>query len=252
MCKTGQPHRWQARVQNRTNGTRCPYDDGHAVCPCTSLANNHPEVAAEWDWEANGDKIPETVAASSNLEAAWSCGLCGHSWSTTISHRTLLGTGCPQCACEAGRIKTRHPSISNGAPHLLAEWDWEANETHGWRPDQVTLGSNQYVHWVVQDECKLGLVHRWQAAPRHRALQYARGSPYPSGQAVCACNSLAVQCPEAATLWDHQANGVLTPDIVTVQSAKVACWQLPDGRQWHQRVNQVVDYVMRHKTKLNR
>ena len=37
------------------------------------------------------------------------------------------GQGCPQCASEARRNTTRQPSISDEPPHLLAEWDWEAN-----------------------------------------------------------------------------------------------------------------------------
>ena len=45
------------------------------------------------------------------------------------------------------------------------------------------------------------------------------------------CNSLAVQCPEALELWDHRADGSLTPENVTVQSDKFA--SLRNGKQWH-------------------
>ena len=62
-CKTGQPQRWQAAVKHRTTGTKCPYNTGRAVCPCNNVAHNHPEVAAEWDWDANGERTPETVTA---------------------------------------------------------------------------------------------------------------------------------------------------------------------------------------------
>ena len=217
MCKTGQPHRWQASIQHCTNGSNCPYKAGKAVCPCNDLAHNHSEVAAEWHWEANGKRTQGTVAAVSNSKAAWRCGLCGHACSDTISHRTLLGHGCPWCGREAGCSKTRQPSISSGAPHL-AEWDSEANKTCGWHPDQITLGSGKKVHWVRQDECKLGLLHRWEASPNSCPLQQARGSPFPSSKAVCACNSLAVQCPEAADLWDFSSNGGLTSNDLAVHS----------------------------------
>ncbi len=99
---------------------------------------------------------------------------------------------------------TRQPSISSGAPHLLAEWNWEANARCGWRPQQVTLGPANKVHCIVQYECKLGLVHGWQAVPHKRMKS---GSPSPSGHAVCACKCLAVQCPEPADLWDSSMNG---------------------------------------------
>ena len=244
MCKTGQPHRWQARVKNRSNGASCPYKVGKAVCPCNDLAHNHRKVAAEWDWEANGERTPETVAAYSNSKADWRCGLCGHSWSATISNRTSLGQGCPRCGREASRIQTRQPSIRRGAPHLLAEWDWEANEKCGWHPDHITLGSVKTVQWVQRDECKLGLVHRWEASPLHRIFLNS-GSPFPSGKAVCACNSLAVQCPEAAELWGLSSNGDLTPNAVAVQSAKVVAWKSLEGRQWQQKVQEVVNNVKR-------
>ena len=220
LCKAGQPHRWQATVSSRTRGTSCPYKTGKAVCPCNDLAHNHQEVAAEWDWEANGDRTPETVAANSNSKAAWRCRLCGHRWSAIISNRTLLGHGCPPCGREASRIQARQPSIRRGASHLLAEWDWEANEKCGWHPDHITLGSVKTVHWVQRDECKLGLVHRWGASPLHR-ISLNSGSPFPSGKAVCACNSLAVQCPEAADLWNSHINGGLTYGDVAVQSHQV-------------------------------
>ena len=114
MCKTGQPHRWQARVSDRTNGAGCPYDSGRAVSPCNNLAHNHPEVAAEWDWEANKERTPETVTASSAVEAAWRCGLSGNSWTTGVCHRTKVhGTGCPECAHEARLHRTKQPSISD-------------------------------------------------------------------------------------------------------------------------------------------
>ena len=228
-------------ASDRSNGTSCPYNTGKAVCPCIDLAHNHPKVAAEWDWEANGYRTADTVTACSHIKAAWRCGICGHSWSAVVLARTR-GTGCPQCGREASRIQTRQPSISSGAPHLLAEWDWEANQTHGWHPDQVTLGSTKKMHWVVQDECKLGLVHRWQATPNSRtALNH--GSPFPSGKAVCACKSLAVQCPEAADLWDTRTNGDLTSGDVAVQSHKLVARKDPDGSQWRQQVCEVVIVV---------
>ena len=55
MCKAEQPHRWQATVGNRSHGRGCPHESGKAACPCNDLAHNHPKVAEEWDWEANGE-----------------------------------------------------------------------------------------------------------------------------------------------------------------------------------------------------
>ena len=62
--------------------------------------------------------------------------------------------------------------------HLLAEWDWKVNAANDWHADQVTLGSQRKVHWIVQHECKPGLVHRWQATPQGRIARHT-GSPSP-------------------------------------------------------------------------
>ena len=113
------------------------------------------------------------------------------------------------------------------------------------------LGSAKKVHWVVRDECKLGLVHRWQASPNGR-MSYNTGFPFSSGTAVCACNSLAVQCPEAAELWDCDTNGDLTPGDIAVQSHKLAAWKGPDGRQWQQRVDEIVNNIRRHEARVKR
>ena len=245
MCRNREPHKWLARISARTRGAGCPYDVGKAVCPCNDLAHNHPEVAAEWDQEANGARTPETVTANSNTKAVWRCGLCGHRWSARVSNRTH-GRGCPECAYEARRVQSKQPSISVGAQYLLVECDLEANKRYGWHPDLVTLMSHKKMHWVKQDECKLGLVHRWQASPNARIGQNV-GSPFPSGNAVCACNSLAVQCPEAANLWDFASNGGLTPSRVAVKSSKRVTWRGPDGRQWQQKVHDVVNNVRRRR-----
>ena len=160
------------------------------------------------------------------------------------------GSGCRQrCGHEAHRIQTRQPSISFAAPDLLAERDWEANERCGWYPDLVSLRSHKKVHWVVQDECKLGLLHRWQASPSD-GIGEDNGSPFPSGKPVCACNSLAVQCPEAADLWDFTSNGGLTPSDVAVRSHKVVTWKGPDGRQWQQKVQPVATTILRQHSQL--
>ena len=192
------------------------------------------------------ERTPETVTASSQYKAAWRCGLCGHSWSAKVSSRTHNGAGCPPCGREARRKKTRRPSISDGAPYLLAEWDWEANDECGLHPEQITLSSAKQVHWVVQDECKLGLVHKWQASPND-GIDNSTGSPFPSGHAVCACNSLAVQCPEAADLGDFPLMGDLTPSDVSVQSNKFVAWKVSNGRQWQQKVLKVVNNVRRQR-----
>ena len=174
--------------------------------------------------------------------------VCQHRWHTQIINRTRLKqpSGCPECAQTARRKPhTRHPSIAEGRPDLLADWDHPLNSKKGWHPDTVTLMSRLPIHWIRTDECRLALPHRWQAPPQSRVDKMA-GSPYPSGKSVCDCNSLAVNCKDAAALWDPVLNPD-TPDQIAVQSNKVRHWLTPDGRQWQQVVLEVVNTCRRRK-----
>ena len=252
LCQSGQPHRWTARISARTGGTGCPYGKGgQLACPCNDLAHTNPAVAAELDLDPGDPRTGESIRASSLQKVPWRCGVCSHRWHTTVNHRTRLKqpSGCPEC-WERARCKPHlmHPSIAEGSPDLLADWDYPLNSQEGWHPDTVTLMSRKPIHWVRTDECRLGLPHRWQAPPYSR-IYAMRGSPYPSGLAVCDCNSLALNCQDAAAFW----NPVLNPDTphqVAVQSNKVMHWMTPDGRQWQQKVSEVVATCRRHKRSL--
>ena len=98
-CKNG--HEWEATVQNRSSGSNCIYCTGQmALIGENDLVTTNPELIEEWDYEKNGDLKPENYKAGSNISVWWRCEL-GHSWKTTINHRTG-GTGCPKCYSEYG------------------------------------------------------------------------------------------------------------------------------------------------------
>jgi hypothetical protein len=91
-CSKG--HTWGATVSNRTLlGTGCPYCSGQKVwAGFNDLATTHPVLAAEaFGWD------PATVSAGSDKKRRWECHL-GHTWTASISNRTIVGTGCPSCA----------------------------------------------------------------------------------------------------------------------------------------------------------
>ena len=62
------------------------------------LADAYPDVAAEWDYERNGEHNPHNVAARSGKSFWWICPDCGHSYSSAVYNRTKLSEGCPECA----------------------------------------------------------------------------------------------------------------------------------------------------------
>lgn len=61
-----------------------------------SLANLYPEIAKEWDYDLNGNLLPEYISYGSNMHINWICEN-GHKFKMTVSKRTLNGSKCPIC-----------------------------------------------------------------------------------------------------------------------------------------------------------
>ena len=91
--RCAQGHSWQASVSNRTRGHRCPLCRDRSIRH-GSLAQDHPELVAQWDWERN-EKPPEAYRSRSNQKVWWRCKE-GHSWQATPDSR-VSGSGCPAC-----------------------------------------------------------------------------------------------------------------------------------------------------------
>ncbi len=79
-------HEWGAQVNNRTNGTGCPYCASQLVLAgFNDLATNRPDIAAEWHPAKNGDLRPDTIAPQSNRKVWFRC-RDGHEWLSTVNN----------------------------------------------------------------------------------------------------------------------------------------------------------------------
>lgn len=68
------PHLWKATPHARTAyNSGCPFCMGRRVCPSNCLAAIFPDSLLDWDWEANGDRTPYTVAPYTRDKAVWRC-----------------------------------------------------------------------------------------------------------------------------------------------------------------------------------
>ena len=118
-CPAGQPHVWEAIVQNRTRGSKCPYCANRRVCLHNSLATVAPEVVKYWNHTKN-KKAPEQVLAGSHFRAEWQCPDCTHEWRASIAQRTSKGSGCPKCSA-SNRTQQSQPTFATAQPAELAE-----------------------------------------------------------------------------------------------------------------------------------
>ena len=223
-CSNG--HSWKAAIYNRSKGHGCPYCSGlKPTVGVNDLTVTHPNLLREWDYKKNTPLEPEMFSAGSNASVWWICNR-GHSWKTSISHRTLRLTGCPYCS--NNYVLEGYNDLKTLHPQLASEWNYSRNGTL--HPSIVVAGSTKIVWWV----CKAG--HEWEAQIRARVR--GNGCPYCSGRlAVTGVNDLATKCPQLAKEWHPTKNGTLLPTATTVGSHKKVWWRCSIcGYDWEARV----------------
>jgi len=89
-------HEWIASVNDRNNGSGCPYCSGNKVCVDNCLSTTNPEISKEWNLVRNMGLTPDKVTPYANKKVWWKC-KNGHEWKAQISNRSN-GSGCPKCS----------------------------------------------------------------------------------------------------------------------------------------------------------
>ncbi|MCC3299463.1 zinc-ribbon domain-containing protein [Arthrobacter caoxuetaonis] len=180
-----------SRIANRNAGSGCPVCGRERTtlassvpAPGRSLAELHPEIAADWDIEANGDLTPSRVRRASNKVVSWICPNGHGSYRATTQHRVYQGQRCPVCSEQARADLRTLPapgrSLAERNPALAAEWNTEANAPR--TTADVALQSKRAYVW----NCPEGHApYRMRVADRH----FSNGCP------VCKPSSAARALP---------------------------------------------------------
>lgn len=88
---------WDAFPATLLRSCSCPCCTNRvAVEGVNDLSTTHPEIAAEWDYERNGELEPTDVVAGSSKRVWWRCPE-GHEWQAIIYRRKAGGGSCPVC-----------------------------------------------------------------------------------------------------------------------------------------------------------
>ena len=88
------------------------------------LPVENPELAAQWDYDKNGNLHPEDFTGGSNKKVWWRCAL-GHSWEAQINKRFTFGRGCPYCS--GNKVLPGFNDLPTTHPHVAAQWDYAKN-----------------------------------------------------------------------------------------------------------------------------
>jgi hypothetical protein len=167
--KCAKGHTWRASIVDRRSERGCPVCAGKAVfAGYNDLKTLRPDIAEEWDYDKNGELLPEQFTSQTSKYVWWLCKR-GHSYKAKVANR-YHGTGCPYCA--GGLPILGETDLATIHPELLSEWDYEKNGSK--LPEHYTGGSNKKVWW----RCPRG--HSWKAFIISRI--YGAGCPYCSGK----------------------------------------------------------------------
>ena len=120
-CALG--HEWEASISSRKSGSGCPYCSNQKIMSgYNDLATINPKLAAEWNYEKNGELLPSMIAPNSNRKVWWKCKK-GHEWQNAPGRRK--NNGCPFCSNQ--RILPGYNDLATINPRLAAEWNYEKN-----------------------------------------------------------------------------------------------------------------------------
>lgn len=89
-------YEWESSPNHRSKGVGCPCCSGRV--PKTGVNDFktlYPGLSAEWNYDKNGDKLPEFFLPKSGKKVWWRCRICGYEWEAVIRSRTI-GHGCPK------------------------------------------------------------------------------------------------------------------------------------------------------------
>lgn len=235
---------WQATVASRVRGRGCPSCSGHVVGTRESLAQTHPDIAAQW---RSTDLSPRDVTHGSHTVARWECEQ-GHEWEASVLSRTS-GRGCP--VCTGKRVVAGINDLATLRPDLAAQWAdardiqsvalksnysarWKCAEGHQWqavvasrtRSEEASCPScrevsKEVAHLFVAWE---GALARWRCERGHEWLstpfeQQRRSHPCQE------CRSVAVLHPELVREWADERSAAR----FTVSSREKVQWRCPKG-----------------------
>ena len=94
-CKENHGYERSVYNQLQREGV-CPVCNGKLfVKGINDVKTKFPEIAKEWDSEANGDLKPEDFSFISREKVGWICSDCETKWIAPIKSRCVRGNGCP-------------------------------------------------------------------------------------------------------------------------------------------------------------
>ena len=202
-----------------------------------SLATCKPLIAAEWNYDKNGDLAPDMLTANSGKRVWWKCSKCGTEWESSIDSRNQ--PHCRKCIMEENGEKLKkillkkNGSLLSRFPSIAADWDYEKNKDIS--IDEVVPNSDIVVFWkchICGHESQESIKSRVRnsgcrkcKAKKRQIRLYEERLKNP--------NNLEKACPDLVKEWDYKKNGDLKPSMFLKTSKDEVWWKCSKcGHSW--------------------
>lgn len=212
-----------------------------------SLADKHPEVAAEFVENLDNDLTPSQLKPHSNYKCRWRCRTCGNEWRASLSNRTSGQTGCPACfEARRGEWRRQPEQKSQTAHEALGSLavEFVRNETSpGFDLNMLRPGSGDKCTWQCS-KC----THTWIATINSRVRSHRNRDG--SGCRKCYDRriavhrraprdgeSLAVRYPQISQSFvKNLTTPGAEPSDLRVRSNDRCLWRCKNGHEWETNV----------------
>lgn len=184
---------WSRELGAALKSNLCPACNGRVLVKgYNDLATTHPELAAEWDYDRNGELRPSDVLAGSTRAVWWKCSKCHGVWQCKVVNRKLNAVRCPYCRKK--RLLKGFNDLASQYPELAKEYLPELNS--GITADELPIRNNTKVKWRC---CKCG--YEWITTIGHRAKR-GTGCPRCNGKKTSQSKMKAVVCVETGKTYE--------------------------------------------------
>jgi hypothetical protein len=181
------------------------------------LHESHPHVYKELHPDLNSGVDTSKIASGSSLKLWWQCSLHrDHIWDDSPYSRTRGGTGC--LVCSNKRVLAGFNDLQTKNPSLASQW--HPTKNGDLLPSAVFPSSNKKVWWI----CSTNSQHEWQESPNNQAKSI-KGCPFCSNKRILpGDNDFESKFPLIALKWDHERNGILKPNQVSIGTPRSVFW----------------------------
>ncbi|WIB67866.1 zinc-ribbon domain-containing protein [Curtobacterium sp. MCBD17_035] len=134
-------HQYKMSLYNRSQGAGCdPCRRARLRANANSLADTHPDIAAQWHPSRNNGKQPHDYTHGSNDTVYWLCTTPAARWYPERIDRKVAGYGCS--ICSRRRLVPRVNDLATTDPLLVTEFHTYLNGSK--RPDLMFAGTDLY------------------------------------------------------------------------------------------------------------